>query len=89
MINKNKWVLIWNGENGEAITFKQNIGLCECYYNLIDLRRINKESQNQNLSVYFSGKKTKQFIFNNREEALKYLFKEYPFLIEFKENIKE
>jgi len=97
MINKNKWVLIWNGKNGGAITFKQDVNLKKedklnyptafknnlCFdYNLIDIRRINKESQEQNLSVYFSGKKTKQFIFNNREESLKYLFKEYPFLKE-------
>jgi hypothetical protein len=88
-MNKNKWVLLWNGENNGAITFKQNIGLCDCNYNLIDIRRIKKEEEKQNLSVYFSGKKTKEFLFNNREEALNYLFKEYPFLIEFKESIKE
>jgi hypothetical protein len=102
-MNKNKWVLLWNGEKGEAITFKQDISLKKedktkyptafknnlCFdYNLIDIRRINKESQDQNLSIYFSGKKTKEFLFNNRVEALKYMFKEYPFLNALKGGIK-
>lgn len=84
--NKEKWELVFNGKNGYSITFKQNE---KDDYNLIDIRRISEKSNEQNLSIYIVGKKIKQFIFNNRKDALKFLFKEYPELKVFNKSIKE
>ena len=86
MINKNKWVLINNGENKQAISFKQ---IVKDDYNLIDIRQIDKQTEQQVLSIYLIGYKVKRFIFENRKDALKYLFDKYSFLIELKGGIKE
>jgi len=86
MINKNKWVLINNGENKQAISFKQ---IVKDDYNLIDIRQIDKQTEQQVLSIYLIGYKVKRFIFENRKDALKYLFDKYSFLIEMKGGLKE
>ena len=81
MINKNKWVLVWNGINNKSITFKQDV---REDYNLIDIRAIDNNKDEQALSIYIVGKGEKKFIFNNRQYALKYLFDKYSFLKEMK-----
>ena len=86
MINKNKWVLVWNGINNKSITFKQDV---REDYNLIDIRAIDNNKDEQALSIYIVGKGEKKFIFNNRQDALKYLFDKYSFLKEMKGDIKK
>ena len=87
MINKNKWVLVNNGKDKTAISFKQDVGKWD--YNLIDIRAIYKGKDEQALSIYIIGKGEKKFIFKNRKDALKFLFEKYSFLKELKGGIKE
>jgi hypothetical protein len=84
----NKWVLINNGEDKGAITFKQDIKNNRFDYNLIDIRVIKDNSEEQNLTIYIIGENTKRYLFNSRKEAIKFLFKVYPILKELKGGLK-
>jgi hypothetical protein len=84
MINKNKWELINNGLNDTAISFKQDID--KSGYNLIDIRKTNNKDNSQTLSLHF--KKCQYISFENRKDALNFLFKEYPILKKLKGGLK-
>lgn len=61
-----------NGQNNTAITFLEDSNKDFLDLKMLDIRRLNNNSEEEVLSIYGFSKFHKKIIFDNRQEALNY-----------------